>query len=75
MCILELSKVLMYEFQYDYIRNRYGNNSNLLFTDIDTLMHELKLKMSMKILATLRKCLTLAIIQISQNIKIIQTNL
>ena len=31
MCILELSKVLMYEFHYDYIKNKYGNNSRLLF--------------------------------------------
>ena len=31
MCILELSKVLMYEFHYDYIKNKYGNNSGLLF--------------------------------------------
>ena len=27
MCILELHKVLMYEFDYDYIKNKYGNNS------------------------------------------------
>ena len=25
MCILELSKVLMYEFDYDYIKNIYDN--------------------------------------------------
>ena len=24
MCILELSKVLMYEFHFDYIKNKYG---------------------------------------------------
>ena len=30
MCILELSKVLMYEFFYDYIKNKYGNNSKTL---------------------------------------------
>ena len=26
MCILDLSKVLMYKFDHDYIKNRYGNN-------------------------------------------------
>ena len=42
MCILELSKVLMYEFHYDYIKNKYGNNSKLLFTDANSLMYEIK---------------------------------
>ena len=42
MCILELSKVLMYEFHFDYIKNKYGNNSRLLFTDTDSLMYEIK---------------------------------
>ena len=40
MCTLELSKVLMYEFHYYYIK--YGNNSRLLFTDTDSLMYEIK---------------------------------
>ena len=35
---------------------------------------KLKLKMSMKILATIKKCLILVIIPLSQNIMIIQIN-
>ena len=42
MCTLELNKVLMFEFHYDYIKNKYGNNSRLLFTDTDCLMYEIK---------------------------------
>ena len=42
MCILELSKVLMHEFHYDYIKNKYGSNLKLLFTDTDGLMYEIK---------------------------------
>ena len=28
MHVLDLSEVLMYKFHYDYIENKYGNNSN-----------------------------------------------
>ena len=42
MCIFELSKVLMYEFHYDYIKNKYDNNSRILFIDTDSLMYEIK---------------------------------
>ena len=42
MSILELSKVLMYEFHCDYMKNNCDNKSKLLFTDTDSLMHEFK---------------------------------
>ena len=38
MCVLDLSKVLMYDFHCDYIKNKYGNNSRLVFTDFESLM-------------------------------------
>ena len=42
MCFLELSKVLMYKFHYDYIKNKNGNDSKLLFTNTNSLMYEIK---------------------------------
>ena len=41
-CILDLSKVLMYSFYYDYINNKYSSKSRLLFTCTNSLMHEIK---------------------------------
>ena len=42
MWLVDSSKVLMYEFHYDYIKNKYGNKSRLLFTGTDILMYEVK---------------------------------
>ena len=39
MCILEMSKVLMNKFHYEYIKNNYSNKLNLLFIDTDSLMY------------------------------------
>ena len=32
----------MYDFHYDYVKNKHGNNSRLLFTDSDSLMYQIK---------------------------------
>ena len=32
----------MYEFHYDYIKNKYDNRSKLLITDNDSLMYGIK---------------------------------
>ena len=29
MCVLEMSEVLMYEFHYDYIKNKHDNKSKI----------------------------------------------
>ena len=64
----------MYRFHYDYIKNKYGNNTRLLLTDTDSLIYEIKTGGIDEDSWKNKKCFILAIILLSQNILLIETN-
>ena len=72
--MLDMNKVLMYEFHYDHIENKYGNNSRLLLTGTDSLMYVIKTEYVYEDFSKDKKSLILVIFQLSQSFMIIQTN-
>lgn len=42
MCVLELSKVLMYNFLYKHLKPKYGDNIQVVYTDTDSFILEIK---------------------------------
>ena len=40
--ILEISKILMYQFWYDYMKPKYGGNEKLCYMDTDSLIMNIK---------------------------------
>ena len=42
LCILEISKIIMYEFWYDYVKNKYGNKARLCYMDTDSFVINMK---------------------------------
>ena len=48
MSILDISKINMYEFWYDYIKNKYGERVNLCYNDTDSFIINVKTKIFYK---------------------------
>jgi hypothetical protein len=42
MCVLDLSKLCMYQFYYDVLKVKYQDNIHLLYTDTDSLIVEME---------------------------------
>ena len=53
--ILELIKILIYKFWYDYVKPKYGEKAKLSFMDMDSLIVYIKNMIFTKILLKILK--------------------
>ena len=49
--ILYLSKIVMYELWYDYVKSKYGENAKLYYMDTDSLIFHVKTENILKDIA------------------------
>ena len=42
MCILDISKMRLYEFHYEYMVPRYGDKARIMYTDTDSLIYSVE---------------------------------
>ena len=40
--IMDLSKTVMYEFWYDYVKPKYDENANICYMDTDSFIAQIK---------------------------------
>ena len=71
-CILEISKLKMYQFHYDWTLKTF-KGVNLLFTDTDSLIYEIRVEMFMIFVIKISTCLVSVDIPKILNIFMIQT--
>ena len=53
--ILEISKILVYEFWYDYMKPKYNDNLKLCYMDTDSFIMNIKTKDFYKDIANMLK--------------------
>jgi hypothetical protein len=54
MCVLDLSKHLMYDWYYNTLKKRYGENCTMLYTDTDNLLVNIKTEDAYKDMAEMK---------------------